>query len=163
MPTGSEAVVHSSADRLRTPRPHTSDHGHFLRECGGALPASVAGMCAAAASTPWPSSQRASKLPVLDGDDVGFEPTVRAEFSFGQVTLPLRKAVATMPFPAKRGEVVKAHPRRRTPTPKPSVEGSIPTPMISPPPSATRAVAFGFMIGTSLGLAVLGAAWHFFL
>jgi hypothetical protein len=131
-------------------------------------------MCAAARSTPWPLREGRSGLPVLDRDDLGTEPTLRAEFSFGQATLPVPRTTPVPPAPVHYGGVVKAFPRTPTPTPAPyprrpsptpmsSALLTLPTPMIAPPPSAKRALAIGFTIGTSLGLAILGAAWHFFL
>jgi hypothetical protein len=120
-------------------------------------------MCAAA-STPWPHR---SGIAVLDYDDIGSEPTLRAEVSFGQWTMPLRHGIPGQPQPvATTSEpFVKPIPRVHTPTPNPSASASemMPTPMIAPPPSAARALTIGFTIGTSLGLAILGAAWHFFL
>lgn len=114
-------------------------------------------MCAAARSTPWPDRR---DLPVLDRDDLGTEPTVRAEFSFGQVTLPMQPRAPGKPIRAL--SIVKPVPRVPTPTPRPNTE-VIPTPLTAPPPSPARGIAIGFTIGTTLGLAILGAAWHFFL
>lgn len=131
-------------------------------------------MCAAARSTPWPLRVGGSGLPVLDGDDFGSDPTIRAEFSFGQATLPLVRTTPVLPspMPASAVAAVKVHPRqytptpyprRPTPTPQPRTLDTMAAPLIAPPPSPKRALAIGFTIGTSLGLAILGATWHFFL
>jgi hypothetical protein len=112
-------------------------------------------MCAAARSTPWPNRR---EVPALHPDDLATEPTVRADFSFGQVTIPMAHVIPGRPLEA--GSFVKPFPRVPTPTPVPE---SIPTPLIAPPPSPTRGLAIGFTLGTSLGLAILGVVWHFFL
>lgn len=127
-------------------------------------------MSAAARSTPWPDTRG---IPVLDRDELGTEPTERAQFSFGQVTLPV-PPTRTTPLPPmpQAGGAVKAFPRtptptpfprRPTPTPKPARLDDMVSPLIAPPPSPTRGLAIGFTIGTSVGLAILGACWHFFL
>ena len=127
-------------------------------------------MGAAARSTPWPKKQHG--LPVLDRDDLGVEPTIRAEFSFGQVTLPVVRPGTPVPPAPQAAGVVKAfprtpaptpYPRRPSPTPKPSAMDEMPSPLVAPPPSPTKGLAIGFTIGTSVGLAILGACWHFFL
>jgi hypothetical protein len=100
------------------------------------------------------------ELPVIDlEEDIGYEPTVRADLAFGQWTMPFRDAVPVVPTPG--GGIVKPSPRTPYPTPNPS-SAARPDPRIVPPPSPTRSLAIGFAIGTSLGVAILGAAWHFF-
>ena len=108
-------------------------------------------------------SAAAARLPVLDADDMGIEPTVRADFNFGQVTLPVPPAAAmVVPNPSS---AVKAYPRTPTPTPNPSSQRAhgTTTVVMPPPPSAKRSLAIGFVLGTTLGLALVGAGWHFFL
>lgn len=119
-------------------------------------------MCAAAARSTWPKNDMG--LPILNRDsgDLGSDPTVRAELSFGQVTLPVVRSTPVPPAP-HAGGFVKAHPRRPSPTPKPNVMDAMPAPLVAPPPSPTKALVIGFTIGTSVGLAILGACWHFFL
>jgi hypothetical protein len=87
----------------------------------------------------------------------------RDDFSFGHWTMPLRPVTPARPFSAV--PFVKPSPRVPNPTPTPSARRAsmMPTPLTAPPPSARRALAIGFTIGTSLGLAILGAAWHFLL
>jgi hypothetical protein len=102
-------------------------------------------------------------LPVLQDDGIGYEPTIRAELAFGQWTMPLREA---LPVPATpHGGIVKPSARTPSPTPNPSAAAAAArrNPGFVPPPSAKRSLAIGFTIGTSLGIALLGAAWHFFL
>lgn len=103
--------------------------------------------------------ERSVRLPVLDGDDIAYEPTERAEFTFGQWTLPAKsgatRRMTPVPQAAPLGVVIP-----RSNVPSTSRRDALPTPMIAPPPSATRAVALGLAIGTAVGVVLLGVGWH---